>query len=406
MKITFSKKTKNNKKILNNAYLSLNKQIINHLGWDIQSNNLIFSYKDKIITLKNGVTEDYRIIENDGKISEIVKNINVIISNSSKKIAIPLGVCYDLELTDDNREVEVFLSKNKEVKIRRMSKLNKDIEPIILDKEEGKVITIKANKGGVGKTFLSCQLASGLSIAGYKILVITSDSQNDVFSNFTKPNSFGEKPLFIKKGLKSWVSKGEGEKIKLRENLYFIPLESAVFSATFLKNLPKFINKQRKEYDFVIIDSVPTMKTDSVFLENSDKIIIPLKCDLKTLQNTANVFSEAGADKILAVVPNLYNGNSTAKHFYKKLLEYCEGTNILLPLPIQDLSKIQHLETRGLTIFESEDKSLINAKKSLNLIIDEIIKFKNGIDIDNHNLNTNLFNTTDFDELESIFQTK
>ena len=58
MKITFSKKTKNNKKILNNAYLSLNKQIINHLGWDIQSNNLIFSYKDKIITLKNGVTED------------------------------------------------------------------------------------------------------------------------------------------------------------------------------------------------------------------------------------------------------------------------------------------------------------------------------------------------------------
>ena len=60
----------------------------------------------------------------------------------------------------------------------------------------GKVITIKNNKGGVGKTFITTQLAAGLAYGDKKVLILTSDPQNNVFNFLFK----GDKTF--KKGLK------------------------------------------------------------------------------------------------------------------------------------------------------------------------------------------------------------
>ncbi|WP_442878338.1 ParA family protein, partial [Cetobacterium sp.] len=53
----------------------------------------------------------------------------------------------------------------------------------------GKIITVKNNKGGVGKTFVTAQLASGLALLDNRVLVLTSDSQNNIFSYLLKGNS-------------------------------------------------------------------------------------------------------------------------------------------------------------------------------------------------------------------------
>ena len=58
---------------------------------------------------------------------------------------------------------------------------------------KGKVIIIKVNKGGVGKTFLTVQLGAGLASIGKKVLILTSDSQNNILHYTFKD---GEVPSF------------------------------------------------------------------------------------------------------------------------------------------------------------------------------------------------------------------
>ena len=89
----------------------------------------------------------------------------------------------------------------------------------------GKIISIKNNKGGVGKTFFTAQLASGLAYLEKKVLILTSDSQNNLF-NFL----YDESKQF-KNGLKEEVKNGTGEYFRLRDNLFFLPLEDNKFSS-------------------------------------------------------------------------------------------------------------------------------------------------------------------------------
>ncbi|MGL5625218.1 AAA family ATPase, partial [Cetobacterium sp.] len=83
----------------------------------------------------------------------------------------------------------------------------------------GKVITIKNNKGGVGKSWLTLQLAHiiALILEDKKVLILTSDSQNNIllYANISVP---------VVSGLEDHVLKGDGDIISLRENLYYIPL--------------------------------------------------------------------------------------------------------------------------------------------------------------------------------------
>lgn len=359
-KFNFCFKQRKNKVVLNNIMLSLPEEELNFLNWnETKKINLILSQKKLIISTKI-----------DASVNSNVQIKQVNLNKSNKTINLPKDYIEILEIEEG--DYAKFIKKDNGLKIEIIKKEE-------FKKMNGKIITVKANKGGVGKTFLSCQIAVRLMQLGYKVLIITSDAQNDVYSNLTKPNKFLEKPLEIKKGLKSWVSSGNGELIPLRKNLDFIPLESSVFSVNFLKKLPTFLRKKREEYDYIIIDSMPVMKTDNIFLQESDKIIIPTKCDLKTVQNIVNVFEEVEPTKIVAIVPNLFSNNSTAKIFWEKLVNETKGTNILIPPPLKELAKIQELETKGLAIFESEDKILENSKKIINMIINKILE-KDNID--------------------------
>lgn len=217
-----------------------------------------------------------------------------------------------------------------------------------------KILTFKVNKGGIGKTFLTVQTGAGLAKAGKKTLIITSDSQNNVL-NYTFP--FEEKPLF-KKGLKNFVKTGDGDLIRLRENLYYIPLEDNKFSSSFIKELPKFIKKVSQQYDFILIDSIPTMKLDNIFVKCSDKVIIPYFCDPVTLEGVLNVIDEVGANKIHAIVTNLYRNTETQKKFYNNLKTILKDTRILFPEPIKEFSAIESLLAKGKTIWESEQKDI------------------------------------------------
>ena len=232
---------------------------------------------------------------------------------------------------------------------------------------KGKVIIIKVNKGGVGKTFLTVQLGAGLASIGKKVLILTSDSQNNILHYTFKD---GEVPSF-KNGLKVWVRGKKGELIKLRENLFFIPLENSKFSSVFSKKLEPFLDRMREEYDYILIDSIPTMKIDSTFVACSDKVIIPMFCDNPTLKGALNVISETGIEKIHSIIVNRYRPTATQKSILKEIKEAIEGTDIVFPEPIKELSQVETLARKGKTIWESRARILTPAQESL---LDIILK--------------------------------
>lgn len=235
--------------------------------------------------------------------------------------------------------------------------------------KKGEMITVKVNKGGVGKTTISTWLAHGLAELGYKTLLLTSDSQNNILDITFKE---GEKPIY-NNGLKNWVIKGNGDLINIRKNLTFIPLESSIFGNNFLKKLPIFLENLKKEYDFIINDSIPTMKLDKEFVSVSEKIIIPASCDRSTVEGILNVIDEAGIEKTFAIIINKFENTETQKKYYNQLKEVLENTEIIFPNPIPNRSQVSKIIDQGKTVWESKSKQMQEIQDILTTVLYELI---------------------------------
>lgn len=348
----------------NNAVITIDKGIIRALDISKDDNEIIFTMGNGEILLKKGKSQDEKEIKDiHGDVTEYIKNTTINFSKVYKdkdyyvaKLNIPFSIVDTFKITKDNNEVNITTGDGW-VKIDRKERI-------------GKVYTLKVNKGGIGKTFLTVQLAHGLAMQGKRVMVLTSDSQNNII-DFTFPEEKQE-VIELKKGLRSWVMTGKGDKIKLRKNLDFIPLESSLFTPKFLERLPVFIEHLKRDYDYVLIDSIPTMKIDTEFVKCSDKIIIPAFCDIPTLKGVINVIEEAGINKIKGIIINLYRNTVTQKEIMLKLKNILDQTDVVFPKPIKETSIIETLVKKGKTVWESRAKAVLDAQNSLLDIILEM----------------------------------
>ncbi len=188
--------------------------------------------------------------------------------------------------------------------------------PLNMERKKN-VVLFKVNKGGIGKTFLTCQIGHGLAILGKKVLIVTSDSQNNVL-NFLYPEK--DTLLKYKKGLIDEVLYRKGEYINLRKNLDFIPLEKNTFGKVFIERLRQWFDEKREEYDYILIDSVPTMKIDNEFVNIADKIIIPAYCDEATVEGILNLLEDVDETKVEVIQINKFK-RRVIEMKYKELLE-------------------------------------------------------------------------------------
>ena len=139
----------------------------------------------------------------------------------------------------------------------------------------GKIITIKNNKGGVGKSWITLQLGHAFTLlekkdgTPYKVLLLTSDSQNNILTFSGSDN------IKFEKTLEDFVKTGELNEIRIRENLFYVPLKNSNFSKRFREKLKIAVEKLKDEYDLILIDSVPVLNIDQDFIELADKIVIP-----------------------------------------------------------------------------------------------------------------------------------
>ena len=225
----------------------------------------------------------------------------------------------------------------------------------------GKIIQIKVEKGGVGKTFIASNLAHLLALLEYRVIILSIDSQNNVYSIFNKVNQR------IKGSLKKSILSNEIYKIKLRENLDFIPIE-LYLSPNILKEVPAFLRKLKKNYDYIIIDSLPALKVDNIFLENSDKIIIPAHGDKMTLQGIISIIKEH-REKIHSIIFNKYINTKINREYYKEIKEICKNSDIYISKPIKNNAFIAELIEKGKTIWESRAKKITETQEIFKNII-------------------------------------
>ncbi len=338
---------------LNQARFSLAKKIQEYLGLSPEDKSVSISYNGEVVTIRKSKENQ----KEDSHKSKFHKIKDVVYQKSGKdqqyyscKLFLPLPLVTELKLSKEDNELVVFFEDNS-LKVKK-EKVNM---------KKGEMITLKVNKGGIGKTCLSTWLAHGLAELGYKTLLLTSDSQNNVLDITFKDE---HKPEF-KDGLKHWVTKGDGELIKIRNNFHFIPLESSVFGSSFLKKLPSFLSGLKQEYDYIINDSIPTVKLDEVFVNSSEKVIIPAYCDRSTVEGVMNVIDEAGIDKVFAIIVNRFENVRTQNKYFEQLKEALEDTDIIFPPAIPQRSSIANQIDKGKTIWESNAKQIVEVQEIL-----------------------------------------
>ena len=360
---------------LSTATLPITKEILNFLKIKEKEEQILFEYKDKNIVLSKYQDnfDCFEQLKNENTVFYYKKNVKFIFyKNKSVKLNIPLSILNDFEITKDNRSIKYEFKEDKIV-IQRTDNENKS----------GKIFMLKINKGGVGKTFITSQLASGLALKGYKVLIITSDDQNNIWQHLTKRVK-GEKQLLnFQHGLKYSVENlNDDYTIRMRKNLYFIPLEDEIFGNKFFNNINDFLLKMREKYDFIFIDSPPTLKkidtVDMTLMNLTDKFIIPCYCIDDTVQGAINIIKKVGIDKVLALVVNKYSARSTEKKYLKILNENIKGSNIFYPNPITLSTLIMDIIDKGKTIWETKTKELDNIREIFNSIIEVIENYKNG----------------------------
>lgn len=376
---------------LNYARINLNKDLNNLLNLSEKNNQVLLEYINNEIILKPvilGIAEQITKVEEN---IIYMKNISKLSYEKSKglfKLLIPLGIAKKWEL-EKNNIVDMIIYDDKIV-IRPYKEEKVELENKLLP-----IFAFKVVKGGVGKTFFSTQIATGLGATGIKVLFITLDSQNDALDMLLKSKSeLNEKTEKMEKiyktfdkdeykinknckGLKYWIKYGTGELVKVRENVDYIPLESP-FTATAKtkENFENFIKEVRKNhnYDCIIIDSPPTEKIDQIILNQATKLIIPAYADKFTVKGIVTAIEEAGVNKVASILFNRYDDTTVEKEYYEEVQKIVKDTGIYCPEPIKKLSIITKLLDESKTIWESGDQRLRPVQEKLTKLLQILLE--------------------------------
>ncbi len=162
----------------------------------------------------------------------------------------------------------------------------------------GKIISLANQKGGVGKTTTTINLAASLAVLEKKVLIIDADPQ----ANATSGLGFDLKNI-QSSIYECIVDEVEAEKVILKTdiaNLDIIPSHIDLVGAEIeMLNLPNrekvlksAIEHLKESYDFILIDCSPSLGLITVnALTASDSVIIPVQCEYFALEGLGKLLN-------------------------------------------------------------------------------------------------------------------
>ena len=236
------------------------------------------------------------------------------------------------------------------------------------------IVSIANQKGGVGKTITSIELASGLARGGSRVLVIDGDPQGNL-SLFFQPEAISGRDFgdLLRDLLGNGVPQASDYiRSAVRPGLDLIPASNRNLRAEFRDDsmdrvsplFAAFLKSLRNPYDWILIDSSPSNGSlERMLIRASEAILIPLEFQLFSVAGLEAILEEIASCSKEAAHPIRVHGLIFTKAENKlKRVEIYREVFSAFRIPIFEVCKSEYIPRtieKSKTIWEGDPESFV-----------------------------------------------
>lgn len=253
-----------------------------------------------------------------------------------------------------------------------------------------KIITISNQKGGIGKTTTTVNLAAGLKRAGRKVLVIDLDPQRASSSILTNAN--------IDKNLSHVFNYGE-ENLNIKDVIQTVD-EFDIISSDHNLNLsekiiledpfPQLVLKEKLEsiwpiYNYIVVDCPPSLNMLTInALCMANLIITPIEPNKLSVDGLIELFRIVGKIKkrlnpnlkLQMLISKMDNRRRIAKDYVEGIQNFINSYINIFDTKIRLSTLIEQSQNQNKSIFSFDPNLKSGITQDFDKLIKEVINFE------------------------------